>query len=48
MHWGTFRLTDEAIGEPPARIRAFWREHGLADDQLWILDAGETRALARR
>ena len=29
MHWGTFRLTDEAVGEPPARLRAWWAEHGL-------------------
>src|SRR5690606_37822667 len=21
MHWGTFRLTDEPLGEPPARLR---------------------------
>jgi L-ascorbate metabolism protein UlaG (beta-lactamase superfamily) len=45
MHWGTFRLTDEAVGEPPARLRAFWRAHGLDDARLWILDAGETRPL---
>jgi L-ascorbate metabolism protein UlaG (beta-lactamase superfamily) len=45
MHWGTFRLTDEPVGEPPARLRAFWREHALDDDRLWILDVGETRAL---
>jgi L-ascorbate metabolism protein UlaG (beta-lactamase superfamily) len=45
MHWGTFRLTDEAIGEPPARLREYWRERGLADDRLWILDVGEARAL---
>jgi L-ascorbate metabolism protein UlaG (beta-lactamase superfamily) len=45
MHWGTFRLTDEAVGEPPARLRAYWAERGLPDDQLWILDVGEARAL---
>jgi len=45
MHWGTFRLTDEAVGEPPARLRAWWQAETLADDRLWILDAGETRAI---
>ncbi|HTJ42846.1 MAG TPA: MBL fold metallo-hydrolase [Kofleriaceae bacterium] len=46
MHWGTFRLTDEPVGEPPARLRAFWRAHELDDDRLWILDAGEARPLS--
>lgn len=45
MHWGTYRLTDEAIGEPPERLRAYWSEHGLAPERLWILDAGEARSL---
>ena len=45
MHWGTYRLTDEPIGEPPRRLREHWREHGLAEERLWILDAGEARAL---
>ena len=45
MHWGTFRVTDEPIGEPPARLRAHWREHGLAEDRLWIADVGEARPL---
>jgi L-ascorbate metabolism protein UlaG (beta-lactamase superfamily) len=45
MHWGTFRLTDEPVGEPPARVRAYWREQGLADERLWILDVGEARRL---
>ncbi|HWO17255.1 MAG TPA: MBL fold metallo-hydrolase [Kofleriaceae bacterium] len=45
MHWGTFRLTDEAIGEPPARLRAHWTERGLPDDRLWLLDVGEPRPL---
>lgn len=47
MHWGTYRLTDEAIGEPPERLRAYWAERGLAPERLWILDAGEARPLVR-
>jgi len=46
MHWGTFRLTDEPIGEPPARLRAWWAERGLLEDRLWILDVGEARLLS--
>ncbi len=45
MHWGTFKLTDEPLGEPPDRIRAFFRERNLDDARLWILDVGETRSL---
>jgi L-ascorbate metabolism protein UlaG (beta-lactamase superfamily) len=45
MHWGTFRLTDEAVGEPPARLRAYWQEHALPDERLWICDVGEVRLL---
>ncbi len=45
MHWGTFRLTDEPVGEPPARLRAWWRARGLRDERLWILDIGEARPL---
>ena len=45
MHWGTFRLTDEPIGEPPEKLRAWWAERGLPPDRLWILGVGEPRAL---
>lgn len=48
MHWGTFKLTDEPLAEPPARLRACFAARGLPDDQLWIFDVGETRALTRR
>jgi L-ascorbate metabolism protein UlaG (beta-lactamase superfamily) len=47
MHWGTFALTDEPLGEPPERLRAWWRERRLDPARLWILDVGETRGLAR-
>ena len=45
MPWGTFKLTDEPLGEPPARISHFFQEHGLDPGRLWILDIGETRPL---
>jgi L-ascorbate metabolism protein UlaG (beta-lactamase superfamily) len=45
MHWGTFKLTDEAIGEPPARLRAYWAEHALDPARLWIVDPGAPRRL---
>ena len=48
MHWGTFRLTDEAVGEPVARLRAWWAERGLPAERLWVLDVGEARPLARQ
>jgi N-acyl-phosphatidylethanolamine-hydrolysing phospholipase D len=43
LHWGTFRLTDEPMDEPPRRAAAAWREAGLAADRLWIARFGETR-----
>lgn len=45
MHWGTFRLTDEPLGEPPERARAYFDQRGHEPDRLWILDLGETRDL---
>jgi L-ascorbate metabolism protein UlaG (beta-lactamase superfamily) len=45
MHWGTFRLTDEAVGEPVARLRAWWQTRGLPDERLWIPAVGEPRIL---
>ena len=45
MHWGTFRLTDEPVEEPPARFAQRWREAGLPDHANWTLAHGETRRL---
>ncbi len=44
VHWGTFRLTDEPLDEPPRRLAQAWRDGGLAPDKLWLLRQGETRA----
>jgi L-ascorbate metabolism protein UlaG (beta-lactamase superfamily) len=48
MHWGTFKLTDEPLGEPPGRARAEWERRKLPPERLWILDIGESRALTPR
>jgi N-acyl-phosphatidylethanolamine-hydrolysing phospholipase D len=45
IHWGTFRLTDEPMDEPPRRAVAQWRERGLDPERLWIARFGETRQL---
>lgn len=44
-HWGTFKLTDEPMDEPPRKMRELWQAAGLAPDALWILNHGETRNL---
>ena len=46
IHWGSFRLTDEPMDEPPQRTAARWRAAGLDEDRLWIAQFGETRRLA--
>jgi N-acyl-phosphatidylethanolamine-hydrolysing phospholipase D len=43
IHWGTFRLTDEAVGEPPVRFAQGWRDAGLPADANWTFAHGETR-----
>lgn len=47
IHWGTFRLTDEPMDEPPRRTAARWQTLGLAADRLWIARFGETRSILR-
>jgi len=48
VHWGTFRLTDEPVEEPPARFARRWREAGFPESANWTLAHGETRRLERR
>jgi N-acyl-phosphatidylethanolamine-hydrolysing phospholipase D len=45
MHWGTFKLTDEPMDEPPRRLRAAWAAAGLDPAGLWVPAHGETRVL---
>lgn len=44
-HWGTFKLTDEPLDEPPLRMRAAWAKAGFPPEKLWIPRLGETRSL---
>jgi N-acyl-phosphatidylethanolamine-hydrolysing phospholipase D len=45
IHWGTFKLTDEAMDEPPIRARAAWSAAGLPPSGYRQLAHGETLTL---
>jgi len=47
MHWGTFKLTDEDLTEPPKLLREAWERAGLHDHQRSIPAIGETLSLDR-
>ncbi len=47
MHWGTYRLSSEACGEPPERLRAWWAERGHREERLWMPSLGATRLLSK-
>jgi L-ascorbate metabolism protein UlaG (beta-lactamase superfamily) len=44
MHWGTFKLTDEPLLEPPERLRAEWARRALPPAAMHILAVGESAA----
>src|ERR1041385_8115347 len=43
IHWGTFRLTDEPVDEPPQRFARSWGDARLPERANWTLAHGETR-----
>jgi L-ascorbate metabolism protein UlaG (beta-lactamase superfamily) len=47
MHWGTFKLTDEDLREPPQLLQDIWRREQLPRDRLTIPAIGETLWLDR-
>ena len=46
MHWGTFKLTDEPLDEPPERLVSEWDRRRLPRERLHIPANGETLDLA--
>ena len=47
-HWGTFRLTDEPMDEPPRRATDAWAARGFPADRCWVLRDDRTRRIAPR
>lgn len=41
MHWGTFRLTDEPLGEPPIRLRSALEKEGVDPGTFLAGSVGE-------
>lgn len=41
-HWGTFRLTDEPLNEPPARLKQALARQGLNNSDFRSIPPGET------
>jgi N-acyl-phosphatidylethanolamine-hydrolysing phospholipase D len=46
-HWGTFKLSDEPLGEPPVYLRKAMRENGIDEGQFIIMKFGETLRLSK-
>jgi L-ascorbate metabolism protein UlaG (beta-lactamase superfamily) len=43
MHWGTFYVADEPLGEPPLYLKKTLKEASIADDSFIVMKFGETR-----
>jgi len=41
-HWGTFRLSDEPLGEPPIYLKKTLKETGVDEKSFLIMKFGET------
>jgi L-ascorbate metabolism protein UlaG (beta-lactamase superfamily) len=48
MHFGTFRLTDEAWDDPPRHLREALAARGVPPDTFRVLQPGETLIVPRR
>jgi L-ascorbate metabolism protein UlaG (beta-lactamase superfamily) len=47
MHWGTFKLADEPLDEPPVRLEAERARRGIPPERVRVLAVGETLEAAR-
>ncbi|MBW1991632.1 MAG: MBL fold metallo-hydrolase [Deltaproteobacteria bacterium] len=46
MHWGTFKLTEEPLGEPPLYLQEALKQAKIPETQFVVLQIGETRVFA--
>ena len=46
IHWGSFELADDALDEPPQKLRAALAVAGLSEADFWLLRQGESRRVA--
>jgi L-ascorbate metabolism protein UlaG (beta-lactamase superfamily) len=47
IHWGSFELADDALDEPPQRLRAALSAAGMTESDFWLLRQGESRSIER-
>lgn len=47
MHWGTFKLADEPLDEPPVRLLAERTRLGIPEERVRVLAVGETLEVPR-
>jgi L-ascorbate metabolism protein UlaG (beta-lactamase superfamily) len=45
MHWGTFKLTDEPLDEPPQLLEKLRADKGIDAARIWVAAIGESRRL---
>jgi L-ascorbate metabolism protein UlaG (beta-lactamase superfamily) len=47
MHWGTFKLSDEPLDEPPRRLERERQRRQVAPERVRVLAVGETLPVGR-
>jgi len=47
MHWGTFKLSDEPLEEPPVRLEAERARRGIPKERVRVLAIGESIQVSR-
>jgi N-acyl-phosphatidylethanolamine-hydrolysing phospholipase D len=48
MHWGTFKLTGEPLGEPPLFLQRALQEAKIPEEKFVVFDIGETRTFVNK